>query len=97
LIRFFPVDELDGLGDVTSFDLYRNAIAKKAVNSFVVLVEATVGIVRLCLEDVDSPTDLLPRIAVLGKVFGQKPFLDVAISGAITPVAEVSVVKLVAE
>ena len=97
LLRLCPVDELDRLGDLAGLDLHRHAVAQEAVDRLVVFVEAAVRVLGLGLEQVDRAADLLRRILALRQVLREQPLLDVAVAGAVAPVAEVAVAEFVAE
>ena len=48
-------------------------------------------------EQVEGAADLLRRVAALGQVGGEQAFLDVAVAGAVGPIAEIAVAEFVAE
>ena len=96
-LRLLPVDEVDGLRDLSRLDLYRDAVAQQTVNGLVVAVEIAAVFVRLGAQLVERHADLLTGIAVSGKVVRQQTFLDVAVAVAVCPVAEIAIAQLIAE
>jgi len=96
-LRLIPVDQVDGLGDLTRLDLHRHAVAQQAVDGLVVLVQAPAVVVRLAAQLVDGDVDLLGAVAAPGQVLAKLRLFDVGVAVAVAPVAEVVVVQLVAE
>lgn len=92
-----PVDELDGLGVFAGAGFDLDAVAEEFINFFVVVVEASVGVVGFGAEFVEGLADLGRGVVLLGKVAGEQGFFNVAVVGAILSVAEVLVAEFVAE
>ncbi len=91
VLRMFPVDELDALRHLARLDLHRDAIPQHGIDRFVVVVEATVRVLRLDTQEVDGATDLFQRVA------GLNLLVDVAVVGPIRAVPKVAVVQGIAE
>ncbi len=97
VLRMFPVDELDALRHLARLDLHRDAIPQHGIDRFVVVVEATVRVLRLDTQEVDGATDLFQRVAGLNQVGGKQLLVDVAVVGPIRAVPKVAVVQGIAE
>jgi hypothetical protein len=92
---YVPVDQGDGSGGFagTGFDL--DAVAEEGVGGFVVVVEIAVGVGGGGAEFVEGGADLGRGVALALEVVGEVGFFDVAVGGAVLPVAEVVVVQFV--
>jgi hypothetical protein len=95
-IGVLPVDEGDGFVVFSGVGFDGDAVAEEAIDFLVVVVEAAVGVVGGA-EFVDGLGDLGGGVSVLGEVVGEEGVFDVAVVGAIVPVAEVAVAEFVAE
>src|SRR6185295_1888144 len=97
LLRFPPVDEVDGFRRLTRLGLHRHAVAQKLVDFLVVAVERAAVVVRLGAELVEGGADLRRRVAAPGQPCREQLLLDVAVAVAVGPVTEIAVAQLVAE
>jgi multisubunit Na+/H+ antiporter MnhF subunit len=93
----FPVNDLDSFGifSSTGFDLH--TIAEQTINRFIIVVEVAVGVVGGNAKFVEGFGDLGGVVALFGEIVGEVAIFDVAIVGAILPIAEVVVAKFVPE
>jgi hypothetical protein len=97
LLRLLPVDHVDGFRNRARFALHRHAVAQQLVDFFVIAIEATAVVIRLSAQFVEDAANLFRGIAVPGQVGSEQPFLNVAVTVAVGPVAEVAVTQLIAE
>ena len=96
-LRFLPVDQVDGFGDLPGLDLYRHAVAQQVVNRLVVAVEAATVVVRFGAQLVDGHADLRGVVAASRQVSGKDFSLNVAVAFAVAPIAEVAIAQFIAE
>src|SRR5262249_26661337 len=87
-LRFSPVDEVDGLGGLSSLGLYRHPVSQQSVDGFIVVVEGAAMVVGLGAQSVKGTADLRRGIAVSGQIGRQQAFLDVAVAATVCPIAE---------
>ena len=97
LLRLLPVDEVDGFRHLARLGLHGHAVAQQVVDSVVVAVEPAAVVIRLGAESVESRTDLRRRVIALGQPCREQTLFDVAVAVAVSPVAGIAVVQLVAE
>ena len=84
------------LGVLACGQFHVHAIAEQAVHCPVVVVEAARGVVRLAVQQVERPADLLSGVSPIRQPVAQQPFVDLAI-GPVGPVTHEAVVQLVPE
>src|SRR5262245_30000927 len=97
LFRLVPINEMDSLGGFARFDFDMHPVAKKFVDFLIIAVEGTIMIVSFTAEEVERSIDLSRGVAIFPQPIFEQNFFDVAVVGAIRPVAEVTVTQLFAE
>lgn len=96
-VQLVPNDEMNRLRYCSSHSPHRHAIPKERVHSFIVAVQSSVAVVRFFPKRIDRRIDLLGCVAVAFEIRREQLFFDVAVAFTISPVAEVTIAKLVAE
>lgn len=88
---------MDGFRNLPGLDLHRHAVAQQVVNGLIVPVEVAAVVVCLGAQLVKGSADLSGRVAAFGQPRREQAFFDIAVAIAVGPIAQVSVVKFVAE
>ena len=97
LLRLLPVDEVDGFRHLARLGLHGHAVAQQVVDSVVVAVKPAAVVIRFGAESVESRADLRRRVTALVQPCREQALFDVAVAVAVSPVADIAVVQLVAE
>ena len=91
--RVLPVDQPDGLGVLAHVGLDLHAVAQQAVDLLVDVVEALALVAGGLLELVQGAVDQRLAVPLPQQIGAQVGLFDVAVAGAIFPVAEVVVFR----
>ena len=93
---FFPVNQMDGFGNLARFDLHRHTIAEQIVNSLVIPVEASTVVIGLGAEIVQGFVDLR-SVTTFGERGREQAFPMLLLPSRFTPVTQVAIAEFIAE
>ena len=96
-LRMLPIHQHDGFGDLPRLHLHRHPIAQQAIDRLVAVVQAPPRMVRLPLQPLDRPGNLLRHHAPLLQPIGQHRLLDVAVPVPVRPIPQIAIPQFIAE
>ena len=92
-----PVDQVDRLRHLARFGLYRHAVAQQVIDGVVIAVKAASVVVGLGMQLMDGRADLRRGVFPRTQVVRKQAVLDVAVAGAVGPVAQIVVIQFIVE